>query len=71
MLYSACRKYHLVDFAVFKIHNDLVPSVCRGKPSVLVLLDFSASYDTIDRKMLLDDLYEMGMHESALSVRKS
>ena len=53
-LQSAYRKHHSVESALCRIHNDLVLSVCEGKPCLLVLLDLSAAFDTIDHELLLN-----------------
>ena len=70
-LQSAYRGCHSTETALCKIHNDLVVNTCDGKSSVLVLLDLSAAFDTIDHQMLLDDLWSYGVRDSALSLLKS
>ena len=71
MLQSAYRKYHGVETALCKVHNDLVVNVCSGRSSLLILLDLSAAFDTIDHEMLLGDLYEIGICDSALALFRS
>ena len=68
---SAYRGCHSTETALCKIHDDLVVNTCDGKSSVLVLLDLSAAFDTIDHQMLLDDLWIYGVRDSALSLLKS
>ena len=68
---SAYRGCHSTETALCKIHNDLVVNTCNGKSSVLVLLDLSAAFDTIDHQMLLDDLWTYGVRNSALSLLES
>ena len=70
-LQSAYRRHHSVESALCRIHNDLVLSVCEGKPCLLVLLDLSAAFDTIDHELLLEDLYAVGVREEALAFLKS
>ena len=53
-LQSAYRKYHSVESALCRVHNDLVVGVCEGKSCLLVLLDLSAAFDTIDHELILD-----------------
>ena len=70
-LQSAYRKCHSTETALCRIHNDLVVNMCAGKLSLLVLLDLSAAFDTIDHQMLLEDLWSFGDRDSALSLLKS
>ena len=70
-LQSAYRKHHSVESALCRIHNDLVLSICEGKPCLLVLLDLSAAFDTIDHALLLEDLYVVGVRGEALAFLKS
>ncbi len=52
--------------------NDLLSSSDRGCISLLVLLDLSAVFDTIDHKILLNRLENfVGISESALAWFKS
>jgi hypothetical protein len=39
-----------------KVHNNILQSMSQGKMLVLVLLDLSAVFDTIDHKILLNRL---------------
>jgi len=47
---SAYRHYDLTETAVCILHNDLVRAIDKGHVTALVLLDFSAAYDTVDHK---------------------
>jgi len=58
---SAYREFHSVETAMTKIYNDLIIRKCEGKCSLLVLLDLSAAFDTIDHGMLLNDLEILGI----------
>ena len=68
---SAYRKCHSTETALCKIYNDLVTKVCSGKTTVLVLLDLSAAFDTVDHQLLLGDLANYGMEGSALLLLQS
>ena len=70
-LQSAYRQFHSTETALCKIHNDLVLNTCAGRSSVLVMLDLSAAFDTVDHLMLLSDLEAFGMGDSALSFMRS
>ena len=58
---SAYRELHSTETALCRIHNDLLTNVCSGKASLLVLLDLSAAFDTIDHNLLLSDLQSFGV----------
>ena len=68
---SAYREFHSTETALCKIHNDLVTNASSGKASLLVLLDLSAAFDTVDHDMLLADLFSCGIREDAHSLLKS
>ena len=46
-------------------------SSAKGFPSILVLLDLSAAFDTIDHELLLNDLRSFGIQDKALALLKS
>lgn len=50
---SAYRAYHSTETAVLSVHNDLVRATDKGHVSVLVLLDLSSAFDTVDHQTLL------------------
>lgn len=63
---SAYRQHHSTETALIRVHNDLVENICNGVASLLVLLDLSAAFDTVDHELLLSDLYDCGVRDSAL-----
>ena len=68
---SANRKLHSTETALCKIDDDLVGNTCHGKASLLVLLDLSAAFDTVDHQLLLSDFSDCGVEGTALSLLES
>ena len=53
---SAYRQFHSTETAVLSVHNDIVRAVDNKELSLLVLLDLSAAFDTVDHHILLNVL---------------
>ena len=68
---SAYRKLHSTETPLCKIHDNLVSNTCHGKASLLVLLDLSADFDTVDYQLLLSDFSDCGVECTALSLLES
>ena len=45
---STYREYHSAGTAIVKIVNDMLRSLGKGQCVLLVMLDLSAAFDTID-----------------------
>ena len=68
---SAYRKHHSTETALCKIHDDLVSNTFHGKASLLVLLDLSVAFDTVDHQLLPTDFSDCGVKGTALSLLES
>ena len=69
---SAYRKFHSIETALLKIHNDVLSSVDDGRVTALTLFDLSAAFDTIDHTFLLRRIGDwFGVSGKALDWFKS
>ena len=68
VLQSAYRKlYHCTEIAPLKVHNDILMNMDSQRLTLLVLLDQSAAFDTVDHDVLLNRLStSFGVRGSAL-----
>jgi hypothetical protein len=53
-LQSAYQKFHSIETALLKVNNDILDSLDKGCVSVLIMLDLSTAFDTIDHQTLLE-----------------
>ena len=64
---SAYKKFHSTETALLKIQNDILLSIDQQKCVLLLLLDLSAAFDTVDHSILLNRLEKrFGITGSAL-----
>ena len=62
-LQSAYRPHHSVETALLKVQNDILTALDQRKEVILVLLDFTSAFDTIEHMTLhgrLKQLYGLG-----------
>lgn len=69
---SAYRKFHSTETALFRDQSDILMSMDRQEVTLLILLDLSTAFDTIDRRVLLDILdNDFGITDNAKEWIKS
>ena len=65
------RPHHGTETALVALFDDLLREADRGKMSMLVLLDISAAFDTVNHGILLRRLSKLGISGLALAWRFS
>ncbi len=60
MFQSAYRKYHSLEIAVLRVQNDILMHLDKSDTVMLVLLDLSAAFDTIDHEILFKRMAKRG-----------
>ena len=69
---SAYREFHSTETALIRVHNDLLRAISENGGAILILLDLSAAFDTIDHELLLNILeHQMQVKEDALQWFRS
>ena len=69
---SAYKAHHSTETALLRVFNDILFSIDQGGGEILVLLDLSSAFDTIDHAVLFDLWHDtFGISGTALSLLKS
>ena len=69
---SAYKAGHSCETALLRVYNDITTTIGKGNGKMLVLLDLSAAFDTIDHVILFDILVNyVGLRGKALDLIKS
>ena len=55
ILQSAYKQFHSTETALVKVFNDIILDVDRNRTVILLLLDLSAAFDTVDHTILSDN----------------
>ncbi len=63
---SAYRVNHSVETALLRVQNDKLTAMDGGRVTGLILLDLSGAFDTVDHKILLERLQQIGIGRKAL-----
>ena len=67
-LQSSYKKYHSTETALTCMHDDILRAVDEKQCVILLLLDLSAAFDTIDHSMLLSRLQKyIGLRDTAIN----
>ena len=71
-LQSAYKANHSTESALLKVKNDILLNMNNQHVTLLILLDLSAAFDTINHDILIDCLkYDLGIGNNALTWLKS
>ena len=69
---SAYKEFHSTETALLRVHNDILCSLDQNKSVILLLLDLSAAFDTVDYAILISRLSSrFGVKGTALAWFKS
>ena len=66
---SGYRKFHSTESTLIKLFNDIGCALDQGNNAVLILLDLSSAFDTVDHLILIDRLQtRFGITGNVLSL---
>jgi hypothetical protein len=55
---SAYKRFHSAETTLLKVQNDILVAIDNSKCVVLLLLDMSAAFDTVDHELLLQRMFK-------------
>jgi hypothetical protein len=68
MYQSAYRRQHSTETALLKVQTDILDALDRGSMVVLIMIDLSAAFDTLDHSILLERFsHSFGIRGEALA----
>ena len=69
---SAYRQFHSVETATLRVHNDIMQALDQQKEVIIVLIDFSSAFDTIEHMTLTSRVsHQFGISGTVLNWIKS
>ena len=69
---SAYKEFHSTETALVKVFNDISIDIDRNRAIILLLLDLSTAFDTVDHSIPLNRLaHRFGLRGSALAWFRS
>ena len=68
---SAYRPHHSCETAIVRIQDDILKSLDSHKYVILVLLDLSSAFDSVEHDILMNKLYKIGVRGRAYNWVKS
>ena len=70
--HSACKEFHSTETALLRVQNHILCSLDQNKQVILLLLDLSAAFNTVDHAILISRLSNrFGVKGTALAWFKS
>ena len=63
---SSYKKNHRTKTALLKVTNDILLNMNKQHVTLLVLLDLSAAFDTVDHNILMSSLSMLGLEDTVL-----
>ena len=66
VMQSAYRQFHSTETALLKVANDLLLAIDKGLKAIIILLDFSSAFDTIDHSMMIQRFCNKYVFEGAV-----
>jgi hypothetical protein len=56
---SAYRKYHSTETALLRLHAEITDALDKGLHVVVITLDLSAAFDTVDHGIMIRRLHDL------------
>jgi len=67
---SGFRKGHSTTTILLRLKDDILQAMKKGEITLAILADFSKAFDTVDYKILLEELHRLGFSKKLLFLLK-